>query len=202
MTEHYFSATPQSEYRTKEITVRLAHQDVVVETASGIFSPDHIDAGTQALLFSVPALPSEGTFLDVGCGWGPLALTMALEAPGASVWAVDVNERSCELTQKNATRLGCNNIQVRKPNDVDPELRFDVIWTNPPIRVGKAELHAILSTWLPRLNRDGQAYLVVAKHLGADSLEKWLAAEFSTTHTVTRADTRKGFRVIKVSRNN
>jgi 16S rRNA G1207 methylase RsmC len=202
MTEHYFSATPQSEYRTKEITVRLAHQDVVVETASGIFSPDHIDAGTQALLFSVPALPSEGTFLDVGCGWGPLALTMALEAPGASVWAVDVNERSCELTQKNATRLGCNNIQVRKPNDVDPELRFDVIWTNPPIRVGKAELHAILSTWLPRLNRDGQAYLVVAKHLGADSLEKWLAAEFSTTHTVTRTDTRKGFRVIKVSRNN
>jgi 16S rRNA G1207 methylase RsmC len=202
MTEHYFSATPQSEYRTKEITVRLAHQDVVVETASGIFSPDHIDAGTQALLFSVPALPSEGTFLDVGCGWGPLALTMALEAPGASVWAVDVNERSCELTQKNATRLGCNNIQVRKPNDVDPELRFDVIWTNPPIRVGKAELHAILSTWLPRLNRDGQAYLVVAKHLGADSLEKWLAGEFSTTHTVTRADTRKGFRVIKVSRNN
>jgi 16S rRNA G1207 methylase RsmC len=202
MTEHYFSATPQSEYRTKEITVRLAHQDVVVETASGIFSPDHIDAGTQALLFSVPALPSEGTFLDVGCGWGPLALTMALEAPGASVWAVDVNERSCELTQKNATRLGCNNIQVRKPNDVDPELRFDVIWTNPPIRVGKAELHAILSTWLLRLNRDGQAYLVVAKHLGADSLEKWLAAEFSTTHTVTRADTRKGFRVIKVSRNN
>lgn len=202
MTEHYFSATPQSEYRTKEITVRLAHQDVVVETASGIFSPDHIDAGTQALLFSVPALPSEGTFLDVGCGWGPLALTMALEAPAASVWAVDVNERSCELTQKNATRLGCNNIQVRKPNDVDPELRFDVIWTNPPIRVGKAELHAILSTWLPRLNRDGQAYLVVAKHLGADSLEKWLAAEFSTTHTVTRADTRKGFRVIKVSRNN
>jgi 16S rRNA G1207 methylase RsmC len=202
MTEHYFSATPQSEYRTKEITVRLAHQDVVVETASGIFSPDHIDAGTQALLFSVPALPSEGTFLDVGCGWGPLALTMALEAPGASVWAVDVNERSCELTQKNATRLGCNNIQVRKPNDVDPELRFDVIWTNPPIRVGKAELHAILSTWLPRLNRDGQAYLVVAKHLGADSLEKWLAAEFSTTHTVTRADTRKGFRVIKVSRKN
>ena len=182
--------------------MRLAHQDVVVETASGIFSPDHIDAGTQALLFSVPALPSEGTFLDVGCGWGPLALTMALEAPGASVWAVDVNERSCELTQKNATRLGCNNIQVRKPNDVDPELRFDVIWTNPPIRVGKAELHAILSTWLPRLNRDGQAYLVVAKHLGADSLEKWLAGEFSTTHTVTRADTRKGFRVIKVSRNN
>lgn len=202
MTEHYFSATPQSEYRTKEITVRLAHQDVVVETASGIFSPDHIDAGTQALLFSVPALPPEGTFLDIGCGWGPLALTMALEAPNATVWAVDVNERSCDLTQKNAVRLGRENINVRKPEDIDPDLRFDIIWTNPPIRVGKAELHAILSTWLPRLNSNGQAYLVVAKHLGADSLEKWLATEFATTHTVSRADTRKGFRVIKVSRNN
>lgn len=200
MNDHYFSSTPHSEYRTKEITVRLANQDVIVETASGIFSPDHIDAGTQALLFSVPALPSEGTFLDVGCGWGPLALTMALEAPGATIWAVDVNERSCELTSKNAVRLGCQNIKVGKPEDVDPELRFDVIWTNPPIRVGKAELHTILETWLPRLNPGGHAYLVVAKHLGADSLEKWLASEFSQTHTVSRADTRKGFRVIKVSR--
>ena len=171
-----------------------------METAGSIFSPDHIDAGTEQLLYSVPTPPDTGNFLDLGCGWGPMALTLALEAPNASVYAVDVNERALELTRRNAIRLGLENITVGKPDSFDSSLSFDLIWSNPPIRVGKAELHDIMTTWLPRLAIGGEAYLVVAKHLGADSFEKWLGTEFASTHIVTREDTRKGFRIIKVVR--
>jgi 16S rRNA G1207 methylase RsmC len=93
-------------------------------------------------------------------------------------------------------------VTVGLPDSVDSAVSFDLIWSNPPIRVGKAELHDIMKAWLPRLNVSGEAYLVVAKHLGADSFEKWLGAEFEATHTVTREDTRKGFRIIKVVRTN
>lgn len=201
-TEHYFSAQPAGEFRTTEIAVRLAHGDYTVETAGSIFSPDHIDAGTEQLLYSVPTPPETGNFLDLGCGWGPLALTLAIEAPEASIYAVDVNERALELTTRNAARLGLANITVGLPGSIEPTVNFDLIWSNPPIRVGKAELHDIMKTWLPRLNVAGEAYLVVAKHLGADSFEKWLESEFEATHSVTREDTRKGFRIIKVVRTN
>lgn len=198
--EHYFTAQPTGDLITKKIQVRLAHSDYTVETAGGIFSPDHVDAGTEALLFSVPQPPNKGNLLDIGCGWGPLALTMALEAPNANVYAVDVNERSVELTRRNARNLGLTNVSVGLPEEIGADVRFDQIWSNPPIRVGKAQLHEILSQWLPRLNPGGSAYLVVAKHLGADSLEKWLSQTFGSTHETTRADTRKGFRIIKVQR--
>lgn len=201
-TEHYFSAQPAGEFRTTEIAVRLAHGDYTVETAGSIFSPDHIDAGTEQLLYSVPTPPETGNFLDLGCGWGPLALTLAIEAPEASIYAVDVNERALELTTRNAARLGLANITVGLPGSIEPTVNFNLIWSNPPIRVGKAELHDIMKTWLPRLNVAGEAYLVVAKHLGADSFEKWLESEFEATHSVTREDTRKGFRIIKVVRTN
>ena len=199
-TEHYFSAKPAGEFRTSEIAVRLAHGDYTVETAGGIFSPDHIDAGTEQLLYSVPTPPESGNFLDLGSGWGPMALTLAIEAPGASIYAVDVNERALELTRRNASRLGITNITAGLPDSLDASIEFDLIWSNPPIRVGKAELHDIMNTWLPRLKTDGEAYLVVAKHLGADSFEKWLGTQFEGTHEVTREDTRKGFRIIKVVR--
>jgi 16S rRNA G1207 methylase RsmC len=129
-----------------------------------------------------------------------MALTLAIEAPGASIYAVDVNERALELTRRNASRLGLSNITAGTPASLDASIQFDLIWSNPPIRVGKAELHEIMNTWLPRLKTDGEAYLVVAKHLGADSFEKWLGTQFEGTHEVTREDTRKGFRIIKVVR--
>jgi 16S rRNA (guanine1207-N2)-methyltransferase len=201
-TEHYFSAQPAGEFRSTEISVRLAHHDYTVETAGGIFSPEHIDAGTEQLLYSVPLPPQTGNLLDLGCGWGPLALTLALEAPGASVFAVDVNERAIELTRRNASRLGLHNVTAGLPDSIDSDLTFDLMWSNPPIRVGKAELHDIMTLWLPRLNVGAEAYLVVAKHLGADSFEKWLKTQFSGTHETTREDTRKGFRIIKVVRKN
>ena len=196
--EQYFTSQPSSTENRRVISVWLAGREVDVETGSGVFSPEHIDQGTQVLMKEAGDLPASGMFLDVGCGWGPLALAMALASPEATVWAVDINERSRDLTAANAARLGLANVIVATPDDVPADLRFDAIWSNPPIRVGKAALHQILTTWLARLSPDGEATLVVAKHLGAPSLLTWLRDRFGNERDVERIAQSRGFHVISV----
>lgn len=196
---HYFSS-PEGSFDPRPVNVELADRQVRVSTAGGIFSPDGIDKGSAVLLRSVPEPAGQGDLLDVGCGWGPLALTMAMRSPEATVWAVDVNERALDLCARNAKDLGLTNIKVTTPDGVPEDLRFATIWSNPPIRVGKAVLHQILRQWLPRLGQEADAWLVVQKNLGADSLQKWLAAELGEAFSVERPTTSKGFRVLHVVR--
>lgn len=196
--EHYFSETPGSDYKLKEIQVVIDGASVTVQTAGGIFSPDHIDQGTAVLLNHLDEAPPGGNVLDIGCGWGPIALSLAKRSPKALIWAVDVNERSLALTRANAQRLGIENIRVCKPEEVPTDLTFDGIWSNPPIRVGKDMLHGLMLHWLPRLNLDADAYLVVQKNLGADSLHRWLEAELPSNFSTIRVDSAKSFRVLRV----
>lgn len=196
--EHYFASKPASEDALRTISVRLAGRTFEVFTAGGVFSPDHVDHGTRVLLDEAPQPPASGQLLDIGCGWGPIALTMALESPGATVWAVDVNERALDLVRRNAARLGLDNVKAVLPEDVPGELAFATIWSNPPIRIGKAALHELLETWLPRLDADASAWLVVQRNLGADSLQRWLA-ETLPGFSVERRATDKGFRIIEAT---
>ncbi|MDP9737816.1 class I SAM-dependent methyltransferase [Curtobacterium sp. 260] len=198
--EHYFSANPSSEARERQVHVTLAGRSLTLSTAAGVFSPDGVDRGTRVLLGSVPPPAPEGDLLDIGCGWGPIAITMALESPDARVWGVDVNERVLGLAQRNAVAAGVSNVTVGLPDELPADLRFRTIWSNPPIRVGKDELHAILLTWLPRLEVGGDAWLVVSKDLGGDSLQRWLGDALGDGFAVSRATTDKGFRVIRVHR--
>lgn len=198
--EHYFSETPGSDYKPKEISVVINGHEVLVTTAGGVFSPDHIDQGTNVLLTHLDEAPAGGNILDIGCGWGPIALSLASASPKATIWAVDVNQRSLELTAANAKRLGLINIKCVTPEEVPADLEFSGIWSNPPIRVGKNVLHEILLTWLPRLQEHAEAYLVVQKNLGADSLHRWLEAELPESFSTVRVDTAKSFRVLRVKR--
>ena len=195
---HYFSASPAGPFTRKPLTVELAGETRKLQTSSGIFSPDGIDKGTAILLAEVPPPAPQGNLLDIGCGWGPIALTMALRAPHAHVYAVDVNERCIALTNGNAELLGLGNVTASTPDKVDPEIRFDTIWSNPPIRIGKDELHTLLLLWLPRLAPGGSAWLVVQKNLGSDSLQRWLAEVLDDSFTVTRESTSKSFRILRV----
>lgn len=201
MNQHYFSESPDGAFVPGNIEVELAGAARSVVTAGGVFSPEHLDRGTEILLKTLAKLDdeAEGPILDLGCGWGPIALAAALERPDCEVWAVDVNERSRTLTRENASRLGLENVQVAEPHDVPESVRFGEIRSNPPIRVGKEALHGMLHLWLPRLVVGGFASLVVAKHLGADSLQRWIAAEFPEL-TVERVARDKGFHVIKARR--
>jgi 16S rRNA G1207 methylase RsmC len=194
--DHYFSAEPASAAERRTLDLTLAGRPVTVAVAGGVFSPGGLDKGTAVLLGSVPAPPPEGTFLDLGCGWGPVALTLALLSPTARVWAVDVNERALGLTRDNAASLALDGVRAVTPDEVPADVRFDLIWSNPPIRVGKAALHDLLRTWLPRLAPGGSAYLVVSKNLGADSLQRWIETELGLP---CRESSSKGFRILAVT---
>ena len=198
--DHYFSASPSSSDDLRRIRVTLAGRAVEVTTAGGVFSPDHVDSGTAVLLSNTPPPPPGGHLLDLGCGWGPISLSLAMDAPHATVWAVDVNERALDLVRRNAEALGLSNINAVLPDDVPADVTFRSIRSNPPIRVGKSVLHSMLQHWIPRLDERSDAWLVVQRNLGSDSLQRWLDATFADGFSVHRAATARGFRVIRVRR--
>ncbi|WP_456697989.1 class I SAM-dependent methyltransferase [Aeromicrobium sp. P5_D10] len=193
MSEHYFDGSPTSPDRRRDVSARIWGRELTFTTSSGVFSHDGLDKATAVLLRnSTP--PASGTVLDIGCGWGPIACSLALS--GATVWAVDTNQRALDLTRVNAERLGLS-VQAVLPDEVPADVIFDQIWSNPPIRIGKQPLHDLLLRWLPRLAPDGVARLVVGKNLGADSLQRWLVDQGWPTR---RADSEKGFRILEVRR--
>ncbi|AWS48478.1 class I SAM-dependent methyltransferase [Streptosporangium sp. 'caverna'] len=192
---HYFEEQPETASRPGSVTLVLPDLHLKLETDSGMFSPERIDQGTRILLESVPPPPQEGDLLDLGCGYGPIALTMASRAPRATVWAVDVNRRSVELCARNARTAALDKVRSLHVDEVPPEIRFSAIWSNPAIRIGKAAMHQMLSRWLTRLTPDGVAYLVVQKHLGSDSLQRWLNEQGWPTGRTT---SRSSYRILEV----
>jgi 16S rRNA G1207 methylase RsmC len=136
--------------------------------------------------------------LDIGCGWGPISLAVATLRPETEVFGLDVNSRSLELAQANAAALKLKNFKAVRAEQIPNELLFDGIWSNPPIRVGKAVLHQLMQTWIPRLKPGASAMLVVQKQLGAESFQKWLAESF-TEFDVAKQSIDKGYRVIRVT---
>ncbi|MGC4762349.1 class I SAM-dependent methyltransferase [Micromonospora sp. DT46] len=198
--EHYFTAEPTTAANPREVEFSVAGRDYTLASSAGVFSAARLDPGTAVLLrkADLPSAGSTGALLDLGCGFGPITCVLASSAPTATVWAVDVNERARELTAANAARVGATDrVRVAAPDDVPAELTFAEIWSNPPIHVGKDELHAILLRWLPRLAPDGVAWLVVARYLGGDSLQRWLVEQ---GWQVGRHASQKGYRVLRVTR--
>jgi 16S rRNA G1207 methylase RsmC len=198
--EQYFAANPQSADVRRERKVTLRGYDATVQTSNGVFSGNRVDLGTSVLLRHAPMPPQHGTGLDLGCGWGPIALALGFESPDLDIWAVDINERAVDLTAENAKSNGLNHVHAVTAESVPADLTFDVIWSNPPIRIGKEALHELLMAWLPRLNQGGAAYLVVQKNLGSDSLITWLAQALTDGYAVSKYASSKGYRVIEVLR--
>jgi len=199
--EQYFTTQPQvaSVAHTKQqnfAVLRVADRELTIGTDRGVFARKGIDQGTMVLLECAARPPSTGNFLDLGCGSGPIALTLAAYSPNATVYAIDINDRAQELTQSNAQLNHLSNVIASAPHEVDESIRFDVLWSNPPIRIGKQELHTLLLTWLSRLLPTGEAWLVINRNLGSDSLAVWLTKQGYSTERLT---SKRGFRVLRVT---
>jgi 16S rRNA (guanine1207-N2)-methyltransferase len=196
LSEHYFSPRPGAPHRPGVVRVVLPDVYLELATDAGVFSPGRLDPGTRLLLDSSPAPPPSGDLLDLGCGYGPIACVLAKRSPGATVWAVDVNERALELCARNAAAAGLPNVRCVLAGDPSVPPRLAGIWSNPPVRIGKPALHELLSAWLGRLSGGGScAYLVAGRNLGADSLHRWLAEQ---GWQVTRRAARSGYRLLQV----
>jgi 16S rRNA G1207 methylase RsmC len=192
--EHYFSADPSVPFKRVPVTTTVWGHELSLTSGSGVFAQGRLDVGT-AVLFRETDPPAPGRILDLGCGYGVIALAIATAVPGATVTAVDVNERAVLLANENAAALGLTDrVRATTPAEVPPDATYDELWSNPPIRIGKAALHELLLTWLPRLAPGGRAVLVVGKNLGADSLQRWLGEQGYPT---TRVASAKGFRVLE-----
>lgn len=201
--EQYFSANPNSLDSRRTLHVDLRGRNFDVQVSNGVFSASRLDLGTAVLLKHAPQPPENGCFFDIGCGWGAISLALGFESPNAQIYSVDVNERALELTKLNAKNAGLNNIHTYLVEDAlkeDSSKNIDLIWSNPPIRVGKDVLHNILLTWLPRLKVGGAAYLVVQKNLGSDSLIPWLSKNLGEDFSVEKYASSKGYRIIEVLR--
>ena len=197
----YFDPNPTAPSRRQEVELELRDlgRTVRLTTDRAVFGAARVDTGTRLLLDHGPRLPATGHLLDVGCGYGPIAVALALRSPGATVWAVDVNERAVALCAENAAALGLPSGRLRActPDQVPAGLRFAAVWSNPPIRIGGPALHELLLNWLNRIDDGGRAALVVQKHLGADSLAAWLATQ---GFTVCRLRAKQGYRILGVER--
>ena len=194
---HYFSDNPQSTSAEKLIEIELGESSVSVFTDSGVFSPLSLDKGTAVLLSHIELATDQGKVMDLGSGWGPISLALALQNKNLDVIAVEINPRANQLLDKNASRLGIENIQKLQLEQI-AENSVDEIWSNPPIRIGKKQLHELLIEAFSKLKPGASAYLVVQKHLGSDSLAKWIEAELSME--VIRIDSHKGFRVLMATK--
>jgi len=196
VSEQYFTADPAAPHREGSVHVLLPDVHLELVTDAGVFSPKRLDLGTRVLLDVAPPPPATGNLLDLGSGYGPLALVLAARSPGATIWAVDVNQRALALTQANANQAGLGNVRCALPDDPELPARFDLIWSNPPIRIGKQALHQLLDGWLERLAPGAAAYLVVQRNLGSDSLQQWL---IQSGRAAERAAAKTGYRVLKVT---
>jgi 16S rRNA G1207 methylase RsmC len=193
---HYFNPNPAVPSRPASVRLRVPGIDLLLQSDRGVFGSRRVDLGTEVLLRSAPPPPASGEVLDLGAGYGPIAIALARQAPGARFWAVDVNERAVELSRLNAEASGVANVVAGTPDEVPPDVRFAAIYSNPPVRVGKRALHELLERWIARLEPSGRAYLVVQRNLGSDSLAAWLAAE---GYRVEKLKSKKGYRVLAVS---
>lgn len=196
MSSQYFAEQPTAAHRPATVHVVLPDTHLALATDSGVFSPGRLDPGTRLLLETAPTPPAEGDLLDLGAGYGPLALVMASRAPAAHIWAVDINQRALQLCERNAAEAGLTNVFCRLADAELPDT-YQVIWSNPPIRIGKSALHQMLTTWLGRLAPSAAAYLVVQRNLGSDSLQRWLA---EAGWQADRIAARAGYRVLEVGR--
>lgn len=192
---HYFTEATDTPSDPREVMWLLPDGPMTLLTDHGVFGYDKVDTGTKLLLVRGPQQPARGDLLDLGCGTGAIAIALARRSPTATVWAVDVNERARELCRHNAARNQVTNVRICAPDDVPAALQFSQIWSNPPIRIGKPALHQLLLTWLARLQPEGEAWLTVQQHLGADSLQAWLTGRgYPTERRVSSA----GFRILRV----
>jgi 16S rRNA G1207 methylase RsmC len=196
--EHYFTADPQAAFKRVPVSANVWGHWLELTSGSGVFAQGRLDIGTGVLLREQPPPVHATSVLDLGCGYGVIGLAIAVAVPTCTVRAVDVNERAVLLANENAGALGlADRFDASVPEAVDPQVMYDEIWSNPPIRIGKEALHQLLLTWLPRLVPGGCARLVVGKNLGADSLASWLGEQGFPT---TRVGSAKGFRVLEARR--
>ncbi|MEC2344634.1 class I SAM-dependent methyltransferase [Paenibacillus barengoltzii] len=195
MADHYYASQPTAAHDRKTWDTVLRGQSYRFVSDAGVFSKGGVDFGSRTLIEAMD-IPHDAEVLDVGCGYGPIGLAAARLAAKGHVTMIDVNSRAVELAKENAAANGVNNITVLESDlfSALDDRKFDVVLTNPPIRAGKATVHAIFEGAYERLRSGGSLWVVIQKKQGAPSAKEKLESLFSRVEEVTKD---KGYRIYR-----
>ena len=188
----YYDEHPDAQHDIHELHVVLLGERMNFLTDAGVFSKKMIDFGSQVLLSCLAFQPGE-TVLDVGCGYGPLGLSL-VNAQGVHATMVDVNTRALDLAQKNAA---FNQVEatIFQSNVYDQvEGCFDHIISNPPIRAGKKVVHEVLSGSFDHLKPGGDLTIVIQKKQGAPSAKAKMEEVFGNCEILKKD---KGYYILR-----
>jgi len=196
MSEHYYTQTQKVESDPKYWDYTLRNHSFRFKTDNGVFSKREVDFGSRLLIeaFSMPEI--EGPVLDVGCGYGPIGLSIAKDFQGRTVHMIDVNERAIQLAKDNAALNRIANVEIYESDRLlnVKQKDFASILTNPPIRAGKKTVHDIFEQGHEHLVQHGQLWVVIQKKQGAPSALEKLSALFTDVEIVEKT---KGYFIIK-----
>jgi len=196
--DHYFSRDAGPPADPQRTTVRLGSEPLALWTARGVFSWRSLDRGTELLIAALEVAPGE-RILDLGCGYGPLAVYVSRHEPTAEVIATDVNPRAVELAARNLEQYGRSAWSCLLADALAPfgDAPLDVIATNPPIRAGWRVVFPMVDD-APRVLRPGGRFYAVARtRQGADTLMKRIAGAFGNCEIVRRGS---GYKVMRAVR--
>jgi 16S rRNA (guanine1207-N2)-methyltransferase len=195
LTEHYYTAKPETAHDEARFTAELRGMTFEFVTDSAVFSRDRVDFGSALLIEAMQIRPTD-TVLDLGCGYGPIGMTAAKLAPEGKVYMVDVNERAAGLARRNLEANGVTNAEVRVGDALEPVtgIQFDTVLTNPPIRAGKQTIYKMIDEAYAALKPDGAIYVVIQTKQGAPSMKKKLSELFNEVDDVER---QAGYHVFK-----
>lgn len=195
MGDHYYSKSPQSSHKLKKLTSTLRNQSLIFMTDAGVFSRGRIDFGTKLLIESFLIDSIQGSFLDLGCGYGPIGITLAKTYPDRKVVLTDINERAIALTKKNAVENNVTNVEILQSDGFSKltNQKFAAIITNPPIRAGKKVIYSLFEKSKEHLQPNGTLWIVIQKKQGAPSAIKYLESIYREVEIVQR---KKGYFII------
>lgn len=199
MSEHYYSKTPKVESAPRYWNATLNNHSFRFKTDNGVFSKNEVDFGSKLLIetFEMPVI--DGDILDVGCGYGPIGLTIAKNMQDRLVHMVDVNNRAIALAQENAELNGIKNISIYESDRLAgiKENKFAAILTNPPIRAGKEVVHSIFEQSVSHLLPGGNLWVVIQKKQGAPSAINKLLELYNEVETVVK---KKGYYILRAKK--
>lgn len=198
MSEHYYTARPQTERAESTFTGSVRGMEFRFITDTAVFSRDRIDFGSALLIGALQLGPAD-TVLDMGCGYGPIGMAAARLVPQGKVYMVDVNERAADLARRNLAENGVTNAEVRVGDALAPVtgIEFDHVVTNPPIRAGKAVIYRMIDEAHASLKPGGSIWVVIQTKQGAPSMKKRLREVFGDVEDVEREAGFHVFRSIK-----
>lgn len=181
-----------------EITYYIKNAILHFLTDNGVFSKNRVDFGSSLLIKTLPEMEGK-EILDMGCGYGPIGLTIAKMNPNCQVHMVDINERAIELALKNKALNNIKNAEIFVSNIYENiHKKYDKIITNPPIRAGKKVVWDITLGAKEYLNEQGEMWCVIQKKQGAESLLKGLRTAYMHVEIVEKEN---GYWILKATNN-